>query len=269
MSLTPTSGLPATLCPLPQTPLATLYAGSSPPTPVVGTAVGSGSAGAQGLVTLVNADQVRGNLNARYGGGAYAVATGLELTEGSGLTLNIGVGLAMLDGPSEVRSAATLALTAGVINRVWISRAGTISAVTSLSDTPYEPPDASAPWCYLGAVYCTDSIYQIDYSGRLTQYQGNLLFRQTADAGEPGDAATLPSTVRFFTRTEGGLYLWTGAEYEQVSGAAEALAVTVTSQAAALDDLERRFRLQLQWTAQSLGYGFIHPDLMHEVPLAG
>lgn len=268
MALTPTYALPAALCPVPQTPLATLYAGSSPPTPVVGTAVASGAAGAQSLVTLLNADQVRGNLNARYGGGAYAVATGLELTEGSGTTLNIGVGIAMLDGPSEVRTATTLALTANVINRVWISRGGTINAVTSLSETPLSPPDAGSPWCFLGAVYCADSIFQIDYSGRLTQYQGNLVFRETGDAGEPNDADDLPSTVRFYTRTQDGLYLWTGAEYERIDGAASEVLTALSDQSALLSDLERRFRLQLQWTSNTLGQAFIHPDLWHEVPLA-
>ena len=266
----PTYNYEATNCPPIQVPNATLYAGSSPPVPVVGTTVTTGPAASIGLVDLLNADQVRGNLLGRYGGGGYAVWRGLELSDGGALSLAVSAGQAGADGPAEILTATTLALTDNVVNRVWLSRLGVLSKVTSSSASPLEPPDTATQWVYLGAAACAAGVITgIDYSGRLTQYQGNLLFRQTADAGEPGDAATLPSTVRFFTRTEGGLYLWTGAEYEQVSGAAEALAVTVTSQAATLDDLERRFRLQLQWTAQSLGYGFIHPDLMHEVPLAG
>lgn len=265
----PTYDYEATACPPIQTPNANLYAGSDPPTPVVGTAVTAGPAAAVGLVDLLNADQVRGNLLGRYGGGAYAIWRGLELSAGSGLTLNISAGQAGADGPAEVLTDTTLALTDNVLNRVWLSRLGALSAVTSASASPLEPPDTATQWVFLGTVACgAAAISGIDYSGRLTQYQGNLLFRETADAGEPEDADDLPSTVRFFTRTQGGLYLWTGEEYAQVDGAADTVLTSLVSASASLDDLERRFRLQLLWTAQMLGLQYIHPDLVHEVSLA-
>lgn len=264
----PTYLYTARQCPLPQVPLAALYAGSSPPTPVVGTAVtSSSSAAAQSLPTLINADQVRGNLLARHGGGFYAVVTGLELSAGAGLLLNIGTGIAMLDGPAENRTAATLAQTDGLFNRNWISRAGTINKVTSASASPLAPPDGSSPWCYLGGAQTAGSITSVDYSGRFT-LQGNLALRRTADLAEPDDADLLPSGVRFLTRTLGGLYLWDGTEYTQLDGVAETLSDSLASLTSDLDELWMAFRRQLQWTAQMLGQDFVHPDLYGELDRA-
>lgn len=255
-------------CPAVQTPVATLYAGASPPTPVVGTPVTTGPAASIGLVDLLNADQVRGNLLGRYGGGGYAVWQGLDLSDGGGLTLNVSAGQAGADGPAEKTAAATLALTDNVLNRVWISRLGVLSAVTSASASPLAPPDTATQWVYLGAANCASGVITvIDYSGRVSQLQGSLMWRRTADAGEPGD--TPAATVRFLTRTVGGLYLWDGTAYEQISGAVEAVVTDLVTQSSLMDDLERRFRLQLRWTADTLGQAFVHPDLWHEVPLAG
>src|SRR5262245_16119056 len=50
------------------------------------------------------------DLSGRYGGGAYAVATGLELTAGAGLVLNVAAGTAMIDCPVTIPSATTLTL---------------------------------------------------------------------------------------------------------------------------------------------------------------
>lgn len=211
----PDYALTAANCPAPQTPLSALYAGATPPSPVVGTALATGPAGAGGLVTLINADQVRGNLLGRYGGGGYAVWHGLELTDGGGLEVDISTGQAGIDGPAEVRVATSLALTDNVTNRVWISRAGVLNKVTSASGTPLAPPDASTQWVFLGAVVTSGgAITSIDYSGRIQQDQGGVLWRRTADNGVPGD--TPPSTVRLFTRTKSGLYFWDGVEYFRV-----------------------------------------------------
>lgn len=208
----PDYNLLASQCPAVQTPLSALYAGADPPTPVVGTAVSTGTAAAISLVDLLNADQVRGNLLGRYGGGGYAVWQGLELSDGGGLTLNISAGQAGADGPAEVQNATTLELTDNVTNRVWLSRGGAIQAVTSASGTPLAPPDAATQWVFLGAVVTSGgAITSIDYSGRVQQGQGNILWRRTADTGEPSD--TPPSTVRLLTKTAGGTYLWTSAEW--------------------------------------------------------
>jgi hypothetical protein len=174
------------------------------------------------------------------------VWTGLELTDGGGLTLNISAGIAGLDGPAEVKTATTFSLTDNVTNYVWISRGGTINAVTSASGSPLSPPDAATPWAYLGAVTTLDSIItEIDYSGRLQQNQGNLAQRQTADEAEPQDSP--PTSVRFLTKTRGGLYLWDGQSYWAFG-----------------TDLQENFRKQLSWTVHILGADCIHPDLLGE-----
>jgi hypothetical protein len=237
-----------------QSVLAPLYASASPPAPVVGTAVAVGtSAAGQDLPNLIDSDQVRGNLNGRFGGGCYAVWWGLELSDGGSGILNISVGAAGLDGPAEVKVATTLPLTDGVTNYVWISRGGVINAVTSVSDAPLLPPDAAAPWAHLGAVPVTGGVIQgIDYSGRLQQDQGNLALRRTADLAEPTD--TPPSTVRFLTRTQGGLYLWDGAEYWALGSSTAATSAAVDDLSSDTDDLRELLgRLLARLTRSPLG----------------
>lgn len=245
-------------CPAPQTPLAALYAANATDAagPVSASSLASGAAGAQSLTTRWNRNATRLDLTARYGGGAYAVLHGLELTAGSGLTLNISAGQAALDGLSEVPTATTLSLVDNTLNRVWISRAGTLNKVTDASATPLAPPDTAVPWAFLGAVPCVaGSIASIDYSGRLDLRQGNLAFRQTADPGEPGD--TPPSGVRFFTITAGGLYLWDGAAYRWLDANTADLVLENAQLRTDLDDLERRFRLLVDNLGQGLGLEFI------------
>ena len=193
------------------------------------------------LITALNANAVRLDMLARYGGGAYCVGTGLELSVSSGLTLAIGIGLAWADGPIVKDVAATLALTGNVWNRVWISRSGTLNKVTSASSTPLEPPDTAEPWVFLGSVQCGSStIDTIDYSGRLDQRQGGQVWRKTYDLNVPTD--TPPSGIRFYTRTRDGIYFWDGEEYTLAGGGTDALELVVDGLIIDLDDLSRKFR---------------------------
>lgn len=254
----PTYLYKASECPIPQVPIASLWVSSASDSagPVSASSLASGAAGAQSLTTRWNKNATRLDLTARYGGGAYAVLHGLELTAGSGLTLNISAGQAALDGLSEVPTATTLSLVDNVLNRVWISRAGTLNKVTSASASPLAPPDGAVPWTFLGTVPCAGgAITGIDYSGRLDLRQGNLAFRQTADLGEPGDAP--PAGVRFFTITEGGLYLWDGAAYRWLDANTAELTLENAALRADHDDLERRFRRLVENVGTLLGLEFI------------
>lgn len=240
MSLTPTYLYTASQCPAPQVPASQFYAANATDSagPVSASSIGTGAAGAQGLPLRWNKNATRLDLTARWGGGAYAVLQGLELSEGSGLTLNVSAGQAALDGLAEVATATTLSLTDNVVNRIWLSRGGTLNKVTSASAAPLAPPDGATPWAYLGAVQVVSgSIVSVDYSGRLDLRQGNLAFRETADTGEPDDAP--PAGVRFFNITEGGLYLWDGAAYRWLDANTADL---ITENAALRADLEEARR---------------------------
>jgi hypothetical protein len=222
----PDYALTAANCPAPQTPLSALYAATG--SPVVGTALASGQAGSVGLVSIINADQVRGNLLGRYGGGGYAVWRGLELTDGGGLEVDVSAGQAGIDGPAEVTAATSLALTDNVTNRVWLSRAGVLNKVTSASGTPLAPPDTATQWVFLGAVVTSaGAITSIDYSGRIQQDLGGQCWRRTGDTGVPGD--TPPATWRLWTKTAGGLFFWDGVAYFQMLTAAATQTYTATN----------------------------------------
>lgn len=235
----------ASECPAVQVPLSALYVGADPPTPTTGDSITAGSsASTNALPTKFNRNALRADIAGRYGMGAYAVLWGLTLSAGSGLTLRVANGQAALDGPVDVKDDAgyeTLALTDNVVNRVWLSRGGTLNKVTAASASPLDPPDALVPWAYLGAVACAGgSIVGFDLSGVLSLLQGNLLWRRTADAGEPDD--TPAAGVRFLTRTAGGLYLWDGLQYDRIdSDVADALE-SVTTLRGEFEASERRWR---------------------------
>lgn len=142
----------------------------------------------------------------RFGGSpVHCVALGLDLTAGTGLTLNISAGVALIGGVPTVLPASTKALS-NADNYIWALRGGTIAAPQLNTVAP--PAGAVA---YLGMVPASGGVQGTpDYSGR-TELRGNGLYRRTGDAGAPGD--TPPAGLMIFTRTAGGYYLWTGDEY--------------------------------------------------------
>lgn len=176
-------------------------------TPLVASALVAGDTSA--VLTKLNTNASRLDLAGRWGGGGYAVATGLDLTAGAGLTLNISAGQAVLDGVAHVGAATTLALTDAAYNWVWILQNGSITKTTSATTTP--PAAPSAACAFLGRVYCTGGVIStIDYSGRL-ELRGGTLYRRTGDSGAPGDAP--PAKLQFLAQTAGGRYWWDGAAY--------------------------------------------------------
>lgn len=162
------------------------------------------------------------NLGARYGGGAYAIAHGLALSAGSGLTLNISAGHAVIDGVVEL-AATTQTMYAATTNHVWLKRDGTIDVKNNVLTAP------TTPATYLGAVVTgASTITSVDTSGRVVLVQGQAT-RQTADLGMPLD--TPSSSVQFLAVTSGGKWWWNGTAYlHQTDALPQVQAVTRATQ---------------------------------------
>lgn len=148
-----------------------------------------------------------------FGGGGFAIATGLALSAGSGLNVSIAAGLAMCGGAVEL-AASTLAVPANhtgspASDRVWVWLQQNGTPTYTLSTTP------PAARCVLLGSVTTDasSVTSVDTSG-VMYLKGGALFRETADAGAPGDSPS--PTLTFLAKTWGGLYAWTGTAYQAV-----------------------------------------------------
>lgn len=166
------------------------------------------------LLTKENTVAAHAEFIGQSGGGVFAVRSGLELTDGGGLSLAISAGKALVSG-GVVYAGGTLSLTASVYNWVWLLQNGTVTKTTSAAATPV-PAAPSATAVFLGRVLTTGSgISAIDYSGRLSLL-GGLPWRRTADIGPPGD--TPSAAVRFLNRGDFNHYLWDGVAYQLVVG---------------------------------------------------
>lgn len=216
---------PADQCPAPVRPIALLD-------PANATGTGSGgptwdtiNQGQQvGLALAVNRHSTRGDLTGRWGGGAAAVATGLDLAPGTGLTLNVAAGQAMIDGPVTLSASTPLALSNNQSRIfIWLTQAG---VPTPVNGSMAPPATACA---YLGSASTKNGVItQVDYSGRM-ELRGGIPQRTTSDQGTPTDAP--PAGFSFLHRGGGGsgiLWLWDGVRYATVD-----------------EDLGRKFRILL------------------------
>lgn len=160
--------------------------------------------------TNLNKNARRAELGSSFGAGFYAIGDGLALTAGVGLQASVDPGHIVCDGVVEFE-ADTVALTPSVRNFVWAKRDGTLEVRTDL--TP--PSQAAVP---LGSLLTdADSITQgPDYSG-VFYFKGGFPIRETFDAGVPGD--TPDASLFFFTRTQGGVYIWDGEDYQLMTPA--------------------------------------------------
>ena len=200
-------------------------------TPTTASTVTAGASGSGSLTTPFNSNAVRLDLLGRYGGGGRCIATGLDLTNGGGLTLNISPGIILCDGPVAKKTAFTATLTDAVKNYVWLLQTGSISLKLDDLTAP------ATPAVFLGRVSVSGNVITaIDYSGRLEKRGGNL-WRRTYDAAAPDD--TPPASVHFHARTQAGLYYWDGVGYSQLNAVT---AATVTNLTSDLDDLSEKFR---------------------------
>lgn len=161
------------------------------------------------------------DLTGAYGGGLYGICYGLALSAGTGLTLNIASGHALIDGlveiangtlpGTEVANARTHTLDDNTARAwVWMLPNGTITHV----NTSIAPPQAQA--CLLGSVTTVSgAITGIDTSG-VVFLRGGIGVRQTNDSSAPTD--TPSSRLVFLARTPTADFLWDGAQYMPLGG---------------------------------------------------
>lgn len=146
-----------------------------------------------------------------FGGGAFAILTGIAISIGSGLNVAVSAGLAAIGGPVEV-TAQNLPVAANhtgspVADRVWLwlTQAGALT--TTLSTTP----PATRCICIGSCTTDASSVTSVDTSGVMTM-KGGSPWRETADIGAPTDSPS--ATLSFFAKTWGGVFEWTGAAYK-------------------------------------------------------
>lgn len=230
MSLTPVYELRASECPALMVATGNLDLSAASPAPQLLSPIVVGDK--EALLTKTNAGLVAIEAAGRFPTGAAAVSSGCDLEpSGEGLAGGMSPGYVSLD----VTLCFSSALEEGFPNdtRVfaWIQQSGDLYLGADQDDTP------GVLAAFLGSVVTSGGKWRtVDYSGRWTFARGSgLLYRRTADAGEPDD--TPSATERHLTRTAGGLYLWEGDRYTQLDD-------TTTSLSDALSTLEAELAAQ-------------------------
>ena len=173
-----------------------------------------------------NVNAVHPDILGSYGGGVLCgVVHGLAISAGSGLTLNIAAGGAIVGAVVQVDDATTLVLSNNADNWVWLKQDGTIVGTTTTT-----PPVTEC--CLLGlAVTSAGSISSVGTDGVV--YLRGMPWRETADLSVPGDT---PPAVCFITKTGDGEYLWDGTAHRRLVPALETiLAVTADKTETASD----------------------------------
>lgn len=194
------------------------------PLPITNTALNTladaknaaGLNGAQVLYPLVqgstdiceeyNSNIMAQELIGRKGCGTYCILTGLAISIGSALLLNVSAGQAFIDSVVEIPANTTIAVpdsTARVY--IWLKQDGSLTYVAN----SITPPTGGK--VFLGSCVTSGGVVtSVDTSGVLTS-QGAIAIRTTADATVPTD--TPPSTLTFLTKTTLGTYMWNGSAY--------------------------------------------------------
>lgn len=141
-----------------------------------------------------------------YGGVGLGILNGLEVSAGSGLTVAISSGQALISGAMTYPGGTKTVNASQATNFVWLLANGNITVETDLT-VPAGP-------CVLLAVVSTSSsaVTQVDYSGRCYFDHGNM-YRDII-GGAPDDT---PPSVRCFTRCVdfGHVYLSDGDAYHE------------------------------------------------------
>jgi hypothetical protein len=212
-------------CPPPAAPAANLGILTDPPTPTTYEDLSTGN-GEQDLA-VVRRNFRRGDSQGRSGGGLYGIISGFDVVALSGLQVAVTQGKVCFDGhvqlpiPDDATQQAWPLANNGY-NWVYVAnRTGQLGSVWSAAASPV--PAMPAEFVFLKRVLMqSGSPTEFDNSGvfRLAPSvtvdgQGNVWVRRTADVGPPTD--TPPSSMRFYTETLSGLYLWDGAAHRLIS----------------------------------------------------
>lgn len=164
----------------------------------------------------------------RYGAGNYgiglSITNGLVLTAGAGLLGSISPGQAMMDGPVELSVTTNVGPVPNNTSDIFVAlkQDGTLIFATSIGVLP------ATPYVYLGHLTTlAGTIQSVDYSG-VFYLTGGMAWRQTADIAVPLDT---PNTFqRFWTKTLGGWYLWTGTNYIGVGNFPDTIQVITSNE---------------------------------------
>lgn len=209
---------------------ATLLASACPSPPVAGTVfweTDQNVSGASGLPVSVafttgmtlpaaatlNKNSAMQDLLGRYGAGGYAVAYGLVVSAGSGLTVSVSAGHALMDGIVEPGKTATTVVVPASSARawIWLKQDKTFTVQNNVTTKP-------AGNCVLVGSCVTDGsgVLSVDTSG-VVYLQNGFPWRDTADTGAPTD--TPDATWRGFTKTSAGVFFWTGTAWVPIGKA--------------------------------------------------
>lgn len=206
MPISQTTSLTSSQTPTPIAPL---------PVPAIsGIAIDGGSSvnaktiatggGASTLITAVNDHAARVDIASQVLAGVPSIITGLGISEGTGLVLNVAAGQAAIKGIMEY-AGGTVTVAASGTSRIWIDLNGSVSSGTGT----YTP---SNPAVYLGSVTASGSaITAIDIAG-VFRLSGGIPTRTVGDTFKPTTAPTAGSASHI-TKTAGGRWLWDGTRY--------------------------------------------------------
>jgi hypothetical protein len=210
--------LSASSCPAPVVPGAVVYQGNSGTAPPASEEFSTGSF--TGVAAQLNRNSKGADMAQRYGSGGYAIGSGLALSAGTGLVCNIAQGQAVMDGLVELYAASTVVVTGSATNWIWLKQDGTIVAQTTTAK-----PTGNCV-CLGAAVTDGSGVTSIETSG-VVYFRGGQMWRETADAGAPGDSPD--STLRLWTKTVGGLFFWDGVAHRPlITGAVASVTASAT-----------------------------------------
>lgn len=190
--------------PLPVAPSVAIDIANPAHNPLVSTTFATGVTA--GFTQSLNRDNKRQDLLALYGAGGYGIATGLELSAGTGLICNVAAGKALVGGVVEL-AASTVVVAASQTNWIWLKRDGTLVAQASTTKPSGECV------CLGAAVTDGSGVTAIEAAGVVYVSSGQF-WRQTADIFAPLDSPG--SGLRILTKTLGGEFLWTGSAWMQI-----------------------------------------------------
>lgn len=209
---------------------ATLLASACPAPPVYGTvfwAIDQRVSGATGLPvseafssgmtavasSILNKDSALQDLLGRYGSGSYAVGYGLAVSAGSGLTVSVSAGHALMDGIVEPSKNASTVVVPASSSRAWVWLKQDKTFVVQ-DNTTAKP---SGNCVLLGSCVTNGSgVTSVDTSG-VVYLQNGMPWRLTADTGAPTDSPD--ATWRGFTKTSAGVFFWTGTAWVPIGPA--------------------------------------------------
>lgn len=157
------------------------------------------------ITTPINHNAAYLDILAMLGAGSVGVAHGLVVSAGTGLNASVSAGTAFCNGPTQKKTASTVALNAFSTNYIWLADNGTFTVQDDIITAP------TGDYVYLGAAITSGvAVTSVDLSGVVYLING-IAFREVGDTDQPVD--TPNSAWRGFTKTARATYFWNGTAY--------------------------------------------------------